>query len=109
MFLGVDSGLAHAAAIAGVPTIVAMAQATPGYFFPYPADLARDIVTLRAEQFAACAGCGGICGQELLIHSHRRGFPCVRALQPATMVQALRAALPKRNSAAAPGGRLLAH
>jgi ADP-heptose:LPS heptosyltransferase len=101
VFLGVDSGLAHAAAIAGVPTIVAMAQATPGYFFPYPADLARDTVTLRAEEFAACAGCGGICGQELLVQSHRHGFPCVRALRPSAIVDALRAALKKLTPAVA--------
>lgn len=109
VFVGVDSGLAHAAAMAGVPTIVAMAQATPGYFFPYPKALAANITTLRAEEFAACAGCGGICGQELLLRSHRRGFPCVRALRPAAIVHALRSALHERTAApTAPESSLVA-
>lgn len=93
-FVGVDSALAHAAALASVPTVVAMPASTPGYFFPYPPGLAGIRTTaVCSEDHAACAGCGGICRHELLPRSRRRGLPCVRALRPEPVLRALRAAL----------------
>ncbi|MGE3173185.1 MAG: glycosyltransferase family 9 protein [Planctomycetota bacterium] len=98
-FLGVDSGLAHTAALAGVPTVVAMPQATAGLFFPYPAAFGAHVRTVRSVAHEGCAGCGGLCEHEPLWRSRRRGFPCVRAVAADEVVAALRAAL--RSPAAA--------
>lgn len=90
-FVGVDSGLAHAAALAGRPTVVAMPAATPGYFFPYPDGLlAAPTIAVWSQEHGACAGCGGICAHEPLWRARRKGFPCVRALAPSAVVAALR-------------------
>lgn len=94
-FVGVDSGLAHAAGIAFVPTIVPMALATPGYFFPYPENVRPNIKTVHALAYADCAGCGGICCQELLLRCHRLGFPCVRNLGAKPVIEALTQVLDK--------------
>ena len=88
--LGVDSGLAHIAAIQRVPTLVAMAQATVGYFFPYPKALARDTTTILAEGFAACAGCGGLCSREVRFRWQGTAYPCLRELGAAPIAAALR-------------------
>jgi ADP-heptose:LPS heptosyltransferase len=89
-FAGVDSGLAHAAATAGTPTVVAMPASSLGYFFPYPAALGRTRVTaVWHEGYRACAGCLGLCEHEPLWQSRRRGFPCLRELSPTPVIAAL--------------------
>jgi ADP-heptose:LPS heptosyltransferase len=92
LFLGVDSGLAHAAAIAGVPTVVVMPQATTGFFFPYPRAFGGQVRTVLSAVHGECAGCGGICVHEPIWRSRRRGFPCLRAVDVDHVVAALRAA-----------------
>jgi hypothetical protein len=92
-FVGVDSGLAHAAALASVPTVVPMPQATPGYFFPYPRSAGALVETVVAAEYAACAGCGGICAHEPLWRSRRLGLPCVRGLRVDAVAAALARAL----------------
>lgn len=93
-FVGVDSGLAHAAAMAGVPTVVAMPAATTGFFFPYPTGCRQhDIHAVTAPAFASCAGCRGLCRHEPLWHSRRHGFPCIRGLEVGVVAAQLRAAL----------------
>lgn len=92
-FVGIDSGPAHAAALAGVPTVVVMAQATPGYFFPYPRAFGGHVATVRAEAYAACAGCGGICAHAPIWQSRRHGFPCLGAVAAEPVTAALRRAL----------------
>jgi ADP-heptose:LPS heptosyltransferase len=105
-FVGVDSALAHAAAIQGIPTVVPMPASTPGYFFPYPAALRRaPLRAVWASEFASCAGCGGICEREPLWTSRRRGFPCVRDLGVEPVAAALAQVLaqppePQRGDAA---------
>jgi hypothetical protein len=90
--LGVDSGLAHIAAIQRIPTLVAMAQATVGYFFPYPKPLARNVATILAEGFAACAGCGGLCSRELRFRWQGTAYPCLRELSAEPIATAVRLA-----------------
>jgi len=92
-FVGIDSGLAHAAAIARVPTVVAMPQATTGYFFPYPRAFGAHVVTVQSPAHAVCSGCGGICVHEPIWRSRRIGFPCLRAVAADDVVAALRRAL----------------
>lgn len=102
-FVGVDSAMAHAAALAGRPAVVAMPAATPGYFFPYPEGLVpRPPVAVWHHAFADCAGCGGICSREGLWRARRSGYRCLRQLGPEPVLAALDAALRAVDPAPAP-------
>ncbi len=95
-FVGIDSGLAHAAAIAHVPTVVVMPAATTGHFFPYPEPFGRHVHAVGSPAHRACAGCGGICALEPLWRSRTTGFPCLRAVADADVVAAVQRLLAPR-------------
>lgn len=93
-FVGVDSGLTHAAAIANRPTVCVLPSTLPGLFFPYPANLRRPrLEVVRDPRFADCAGCQGLCRQAPLWRTLRHGWPCLVDLPVASVRAALSRAL----------------
>jgi Glycosyltransferase family 9 (heptosyltransferase) len=93
-FVGVDSGLTHAAACAGRPTVCVQPASTLGRFFPYPPSLGRPHVQAVWNQaYGSCKGCGGICAQAPLWRTHRHGFPCLVSIPVQEVAHALTAAL----------------
>lgn len=89
-FVGVDSGLAHAAAALRRPTLVVSHGSNLGYFFPYPSALGFDHVrVVHDERFTPCSGCIAACSQEPLWHTYRRGALCLRALDARAVAEAL--------------------
>jgi len=96
-FIGVDSGLAHAAAALRRPTVVVSHSSNLGYFFPYPAEV--DFAHLRVvldARYEACSGCIATCSREPLWRTYRRGALCLRELPVATVQAALAGALESR-------------
>lgn len=93
-FVGVDSGLTHAAAIAGRPTVCVLPSTLPGLFFPYSAALQRpQVEAIRDPRFSSCAGCQGLCREAPLWRTLRRGWPCLVDLPVAAVRAALDRAL----------------
>jgi hypothetical protein len=80
-FLGVDSGLAHAAAALRVPTVVVSHCSNLGYFFPYPQELGFEHVQIAYDaRFVACSGCLSVCTREPIWRTYRAGALCLREL-----------------------------
>lgn len=87
-FLGLDSGLAHAAAALGVPTVVVTPNNTLGAFWPWPAEnLRAPGVVVHDVEHQACTGRFFACPDEPIWELARRGPRCLRAI-PATEVAA---------------------
>jgi hypothetical protein len=99
-FLGVDSGLAHAAAALCRPTVVVSHSANLGYFFPYPAALHFGHVSVVHDaRYAACSGCLSVCTREPIWRTYRQGALCVRDLRPGLVHAALAQALARPDAA----------
>jgi len=93
-FLGLDSGLAHIATCVDQKTVVIAQNATLGWFFPYPAGLARkNLTTLWNLDSPECIACFFRCPREPLWELANRGARCMREISVGTVAAALERAL----------------
>ncbi|MHC5064365.1 MAG: glycosyltransferase family 9 protein [Planctomycetota bacterium] len=86
-YLGLDSGLSHAAAALAVPGLCVAQNSNLGYFFPYPGVLESSLRTLHNQDYEYCAGCFMTCSEESIFSTYLRGARCLRQL-PAERVVA---------------------
>jgi len=94
-FLGPDSGLTHAAAVLGVPTVCVAQSSNLGTFFPYPPGF-PNLRTVDNLAYRACAGCFMTCSREPIFLTRLRGAKCLRELPPEPIAAALHDALGQR-------------
>jgi len=96
-FLGLDSGLTHAAAWLGCPTVCVTQSSNLGYFFPYPDAFPREnVTTVDHPDYRICSGCFMTCKHESIFSTYLRGSKCLRELPAAHVVEAVRERLPAR-------------
>lgn len=90
LFVGIDSGLTHAAACLGRPVVCVSQASNLGWFFPYPPELGADLDVVWDRRFAACAGCGAACEHQPLWRSYRAGVRCLQELGAPPVASAIR-------------------
>jgi ADP-heptose:LPS heptosyltransferase len=91
-FLGLDSGLAHAAVALGVPTAVVIGNNKLGWFWPWPQGLTEaPLAVVRDERLRACEGAFFACPTEPIWELARRGPRCLRSLPASRVAEAVAA------------------
>ncbi len=103
LYLGLDSGLTHLAAVLGTPSLCLTQSSNLGYFFPYPESLGFDRLRVVSHPaYRACSGCFMTCEHESILTTRRAGAKCLRELEPDLAIAVLRDLL--RESASVPTG-----
>lgn len=94
LFVGLDSGLSHIAAVLGTPTVCVCPDSHLGYFFPYPRNYGyANLRTVSHPDYLTCRGCFMTCRHEPITSTVTRGALCLRTLPPGLVIEAMQAAL----------------
>ncbi len=85
-YLGLDSGLSHAAAALDVPGLCVAQNSNLGYFFPYPGVLESAVRSRHNPAYEYCAGCFMTCSEESIFSTYLRAARCLRRLPVETVI-----------------------
>ena len=89
-YLGLDSGLSHAASALNVHGLCIAQNANLGFFFPYPEILKSSVRSIHNLEYERCAGCFMTCSEESIFSTYLRGAKCLRELPAEAVIEAFR-------------------